>query len=555
MDENSGGTPNPLSTPPGSDDSILNANPAEPMQEVEEVDTVLEEAANMTERDTTSIAPEAIVSEVKATTVASKPIITPKPSPSETMTTPMSPEPAPKPGSSDPVITVESKPAESAVETVVSETIVAEVPKSQPTSDMVVDSLDPTGRTMERADIVTEAAPKKRTGLILGIIGGVLLICGVVAAVVAVLLFTNKPDPVTAAMQKIMSGEAPKNVAIDGDIDILVNNEDSPIQRINIDLDSNTVIGSMINTSSAVLTLTDWNNNDYSAEFEELYAANGDLYFKIEGATELLEDKDFLQLFVSSTNSSTTTNCIDDATGETNCVSTDCISTDCVTVESESTGVPPTSLLPSTMLNPIIEAIESADGIWLRMSTDQMESMGNSLPTSNMSCITNLVNDTNKSSNSAIQLYSKYPFITSSNKGVTISSKQNPVYQVSVDSENFTKYINAIQGTELGQSVASCMGWSNNASITEDDVTQVVNAMPKVYAEVNANNNFTRLYFESDISNGAATVTADLGFSYPTSVTVSEPVEYTDFQDLIQTIFTTMFNNVESNDATPSTSE
>ena len=100
--------------------------------------------------------------------------------------------------------------------------------------------------------------------------------------------------------------------------------------------------------------------------------------------------------------------------------------------------------------------------------------------------------------------------------------------------------------TELAKTLYSCMGWNSNATVTEEDVAKIVNAMPKFYTEVNSNDNFSRIYFEADISDGAATVTADLGLSYPTNVNVSEPVEYTDYQSFVQTLFTTMYSNVNS---------
>ena len=86
------------------------------------------------------------------------------------------------------------------------------------------------------------------------------------------------------------------------------------------------------------------------------------------------------------------------------------------------------------------------------------------------------------------------------------------------------------------------MGWENNATVSKEDVSEITSQMPKVYAEVNNDNNFTRLYLESDINDGVATATIDLGFSYPSNVNVSEPVEYQDFSEFIQTLFKDMYN-------------
>lgn len=522
MNENPEGTPNPLNNNQESTsvDEILDANPAEPMEEVVETS-------------------EATVAEV----------------------TPVQSEPEP----------VETPVAQEEAIVTQSETIVAETPamQTEPAVNTTAKTLDPTGRAMEQVaqPVVESKSNHKKKGLIFAIIGCILLIIGIVAAIAAVILTMNKPSPVSAAMQKIMSGNAPRNVAIDGDINILMNDPTALIKRINIDFDSDTVVGSMINTSSAVLTLTDRTNNDYSAKFEEIYAANGDLYFKMEGATDLLEDSHVLDLFTSSINSADV-NCITDETGTTNCTTVeveDCATadgTDCVATLEESatsevtagegaTVVAETPTLNSALTQTVMSIVEASDGIWLRLSTDDLSLTDSTglVDNSSISCVTNLVSDVNKNSNSAFDMYSKYPFIVSSDKNVLISSKQNPVYQISLDTKNFTNYINAISNTELAGTLYSCMGWQNNATVTESDVAKIVDAMPKIYAEVNSDNNFTRLYLESDINEGVAHATIDLGFSYPTNVNVTEPVEYTNYADLIQKLFSGMFN---TNGAEPS---
>ena len=381
-------------------------------------------------------------------------------------------------------------------------------PTAEPAAPVAapVESLDPTGRPMEQNVAAAAPAKKSKAGIIAAIIiGCVLLIGGIVAAVI-MMMGSNKGDAVAAAMQKIMNGEAPKNVAIDGTIDILLNNEDIPFKRININLDSDIMVGSMINTSSAVLTFTDNNNKDYSVEFEEVYAANDDLYFKIEGASDAIKESGILNLMSG------------------------------IDTEDEDTAAE---------LDAVIGLVKSAEGIYLRISSDEMnalkqQSVGNE---SSMSCVTDLVSNIDKNSNSAIQLYSKYPFIASTDENIPIASKQNPIYQIWVDSEQFYGYATEMQNTQIAQSLYDCMGLEDNVTITKEDIEAFTSKMPKVYAEVNADNNFTRLYFESDISNGAATATVDLGFSYPTNINVSEPVEYTDFSEFLQTIFKSMYSN------------
>lgn len=375
-----------------------------------------------------------------------------------------------------------------------------------------VQSLDPTGRAMEQTAPVVETPKKKNTGLIIGLIVGLVVLIGGITAAAVLMLGNKKVDPVATAMQRIMSGQAPQKVTIDGDINILIDNNDSLIKRINIDLDSDIVVGSMINTSSAVLTFTDKLNRDYSVKFNELYAANGDLFFEIEGAKTAIQESGLLDL-----------------TGE------------------------------SSMADGIVAIIEAADSTWIRISTDELKTMGqDALGNSPASCVANLVHDIDKNSNSAAELYNKHPFITSE-PSTAISGKQGTVYLVGVDSENFASFINDMRSTELSESLYSCMGWDDNASVTEEDVARVVEKIPQVYVEVNGNYDFTRLYLESEINEGegcycpegadctaclyspTASVTIDLGFDYPTNVNVTEPVEYTNYSDFIEKIFINIY--------------
>lgn len=407
-----------------------------------------------------------------------------------------------------------------------------------------------TPNTTEEHELTGEVQPAKsakKTGLIVGLI--ILLVALIGGGVAAAILLINgrAGDPVAMAMQKIMSGETPPNVAIDGDINILANDPNASIKRVNIDLDSDIVVGSMINTSSAVLSFTDKNDKDYSLHIDEVYTADGDLFFKIDGAEDMIEESGLLNLMKLGGNNSTK-NCINDASGKTNCETP--IITDCDDDEEDclagGTGASSSNQL---LTNAAISIIEAADGVYLRLSSEDMKSLSKSTlgGNSTISCVTDLVSGIDKDSSSTAELYRKYPFVSSTNKDVTLSSKNNPVYRVSLDSKNFVGFMNENQNSNINQKLYSCLGMEEVPKMTESDVEKLVNAMPAIYAEVNSDNNFTRLYLESELAD-YATVTIDLGFSYPTNVSAEEPVEYTDFSDFIQTLFTSMYNLPEDAD-------
>jgi hypothetical protein len=279
-------------------------------------------------------------------------------------------------------------------------------------------------------------------------------------------------------------------------------------------------------------------------KFEEIYAANGDLFFRLTDAKKAIEESGILNL---TNNPAPTTNCIEDESGATNCetpiITTDCAAEgaaeDCITAETGSEVAETSPLID----NALVSIIEALDGVYLRVSADEMNLLKNqNAGNSDISCVTDLVSNLDKNTNSAIQLYNKYPFVQSSNEKIPVASKQNPIYQIWLDSDAFTNYVNEMQNTEIAKALYSCLKWDNKATITNEDVMEITNEMPAIYAEVNENNEFTRLYMESDINDGAATATIDLGFSYPNNINVSEPVEYKDFAEHIQTIFKSMYN-------------
>ena len=538
MNENPGGTPNPLNSNNNGarDDEILDANPSEPIQEA----------------DFSSLGgPNNYDSRAGEHTFSQR----------------NHQAPSNIPGSQSSV-----SPTGGAYRPRTNGRFVNEEEKK--VINVSVNSLDPTGRPMEQTvEIAPEpvAKPKKK-GLIFAIIGCVCLLIGIVAAVAAVMMTPKKTDPVADAVKKIMNGQMPNNVSVDGDISVILNDSSLPVKRLNIALNSKAVLGSMINDTSAELSLTDSSNNTVSANINEVYSTDGDIYFELDGITEFLEESSALNLLTINGANGTTgtvdaTNCVDDGTGTTNCaqIVTDCAGdeTDCATISEESVTsegmtTSGSSAMQSAMLDMVKNVAERIDGTWLRIAADELESMKNNMAGDSglVSCATNFMTDFNQNSNTAFETYDKYPFISSAEKGSLIASKQNPVYAIRIDSDALTEYINAINNTKLGSTLYTCMGWNNNASITKSDVAKIVDKLPEMQVEIDKDNNFTRLYITSSVNDGMANLTVDLNFSYPTNVNIPEPVEYTDYSTFMQSLMSGMLNPngvVDGQTVTPET--
>ena len=453
-------------------------------------------------------------------------------------------------------------------------------PQSAPAPDMAVpvESLDPTGRPMEQMPVFVDK-PKKKTGLIVAFaVFAVLLIGGGIAAAI-ILLNMDRSDAVSVAMDKIMSGEAPANVAVEGSIEMRLNDDTSPVQTVKIDLDSDIERSSMVNTSSAVVTLSIKDMEDVSFKFDEVYAESGDLYLKLDGVTEALESSGLLNMTgnttqtkqlveVDCTGDEAEAGClideerieeeelVEEPTEEPIDEPIDEPVLDCDEEEGEDSCTAPDVISGTTTSNEdfleslsmIFGIFETVDGEWLKISTDEMgllESDG-VLPESNVSCITNLVSDINTESASASDLYSKYPFIDSSSENVKLAKKNDPIYALSINNKNFADFINAIDNAKLSNDIYSCLGWDNNVSVDEDDIEAITSGFPEIYAEVDEDHNFTRLYLESDNTSANMTTLIDLSFKYPSGLNINAPNEYTDFADVLQEIFSGLYDLPDS---------
>lgn len=441
-------------------------------------------------------------------------------------------------------------------------------PLAKATAGITDASNDPTMRPMEKAATPEAPVPqKKKTGLIVGItIAAVLLICGGIVA--AILLLGNKGDAVAQAIKKIADGNIPTNVALDGTIDLIPKDSSSMITDLRITVQSQAATQSMLNATDVKVAATFQENETVSFDVNEIYAANGDLYLKVDGLTKaitdfsnlsaIVEDDDYLEepelLYDEE-------KCVDDESGETKCgteeIEVDCLDgegTDCISdteeyedyAETNCIGSEDMNCLDSTqskydyvseMLGGFSSALEVIDGEWIKISTDLINQISDSgMADSNVTCLTNFVSDVNKNTNSLSGAYNNNQFITSTTEGVTLASKSgSPVYKITINTEKFDGFVNTVKNMDFVNTFVTCMGGSSS-SINTDSLVGDINELPDIYVEVDNDNNFSRIYFE-DESSSDYTMTTDLGFTYPSSINVAEPTEYQDLVELIQQLF------------------
>ncbi len=400
---------------------------------------------------------------------------------------------------------------------------------------------NPLDRPMEQAPVATAEPPKKKkTGLIIGILASLLVATG--CGVAAILLFANNnnDDAVAKAMNKLMSGDASTNMVVDGTISLIPHNSKSAITNMKIDLKSNLVAGSMINSTVAKLSVETKNNDSITAEVDEIYGTDGDLYFKISGASELLKNPSIFESLLNtdepivdcdSISAGEEANCIEAIDEETK--------TEETTTEVEIVSGEGISSEDAAEFSSVAKMFEDQ---WLRVSVDELTDMtSETVEESNLSCLVDLTSNVNKSSNSIADSYTKNPFIISNNKDLTVTSKVNPIYEVNFDTEKFTGFVNSLKDSEMMSELYNCMGYEYS-DVNTDNVVEAIKELPTLYVEVDSSYNFTRLYFVNDYNEGAATIEVDLSFGYPTNVNVSEPEEYKDLSEVLQTVFGNIYD-------------
>jgi hypothetical protein len=405
-------------------------------------------------------------------------------------------------------------------------------PPSSPVVPMgVVENLDPTNRPMEYAPMPETPQPKKnkkKVGLIIG--GMVCLFLAIGCGVAAILLFMNHGDPVERAMGKLMSGEAPTNTTIQGTIGVKSNDSSSSISDLKISINSNLTTDSLINSSTATLSGSLRNGGDFSIDLSEVYAANGDLYLKIDGISEIMDDPYLLS------DSAETTSTEEGLTTE------ELQTEEEISVDEEMTlneGTPSTGTITS-----MLSIIGTIDGEWIRIPISELGATSSELTSgidSKTSCAVELFANLDNNRNSIMEMYQRNSFIGSTTKDLAVASVNNPIYKVVVKSENFTNFFNEARNSSMLKEYQDCTGETIEA-LNAGSVDQTLAELPEVYVEVDGDDNFTRLYFVADTNEGDATITTDLNFSYPTNVNVSEPAEYTDLSEILQGLFSNIYD-------------
>lgn len=348
--------------------------------------------------------------------------------------------------------------------------------------------VDPSLKQTAQAAGKPKQTSAKKKGLIIGAIAAcVVILIGVIVAIVLA-KSTNNTNAFEKAQERLFSLDEARNVKFDGYAKLTISDSSSPISEINLNFDGK-IPGTLSINNTKVSTEFKLNGGQtVSPEIELVTTATGDLYLKPSGITE-----SFSKLVGYSYD-----------------------------------------MLPKD--NPIVSLIDKIENKWLLISLDDIKEMMGSADEEDtgkaMTCLGNYINELGQQKYELMEIAKKYPYFVASQDNITIPQKTNPIYRVTIDKDNYTKALEELEKTESAKNFASCAGLAD-VSDSSIDVEEILSLMPsEFYVEIDNNYDTTRFYINYDINEAGLKMIADINMSYPDTVNIAEPAEYSNFSDV-----------------------
>ena len=131
-------------------------------------------------------------------------------------------------------------------------------------------------------------AQKTKFLIFAGAAVAVVAIVAIIGAVVANL--SRNTDPVVMALNKILDNQAPATVEVRGTLDYQSQSQLDLVSHYKIDIDSQIMPGSLINTTNLTLTVGGGSVDDQTVTVDEVYAADGNLYLRADGVVAAMDN-------------------------------------------------------------------------------------------------------------------------------------------------------------------------------------------------------------------------------------------------------------------------
>lgn len=336
----------------------------------------------------------------------------------------------------------------------------------------------------------------KKTVWIVTAVVALLVAIGCAVAAIFLLNPAKKDDPVTAAIARLIGGETPKNIGMKGSVNLMSSAEDTTVESITINLESEAATAHNTSKVKATVDLTMVDGTELALETEGVMVASGDIYVKVGGIIDAMKSAVYEQPGCDS---------------EADCQ----------------------ELYPDEDLESIFAELPfaSIDGEWILISSEFLEGFSTSMlgGDSEIQCIEAAFS--NFGGTEIKEAYEKNPFITSTTENVKLVSKGNTVYRLGIDRDNLSGFNEATKNSKFATELRKCSDGSESGS--EADLASMITA---AYVEIGADNNFSRIYLDGELGDEMS-ATIDLVLTYPSTIEITEPARYTN----IETIFTDLF--------------
>ncbi len=360
-------------------------------------------------------------------------------------------------------------------------------------------------RYVAKDSIVEPKHKKKRWPIVTAII----LLCIAIACGVAALIIFLMPKPddrVATAISKLLNNGLPSIVKTDGELNFVYNGSDSAVSLINVDFDLTADSKTGMNDTSATVNVTMSDETTFSFDVDEVRMKDGDTFFKVDNVA------DILSMF---------------NTGEVECAggATACDGTD--ESLSDMTGV-----------------FDTIDDQWIKVGDDFVNDVdGLGIFDNQTTCMIGAFSDITKYGKEISNKYEANPFITYSTDNLGIAKKHNTLYRLGFDTDKLTAFVNSMENSGFVNALNSCAkNGATNGVATTDSIEDLFSSYPTMYAEVDNDYRFTRVYFDADTSDGSTNIRADLDFSYPATMEVYAPDNYINLNDYLSTTFNNFFD-------------
>ena len=403
---------------------------------------------------------------------------------------------------------------------------------------------------------------KKKKGLVIFAIVFLIIALGCGAAAVAIMLLNNNAngDRVVKAIEKLIDGGAPTIVAVKGNITASANTEAPMMSSANISFDGTFSTVSPLNTVSANITTEIPGGSQLSVDLNELKNEDGDTFFKISGLEQLTNPAPVMLnqdeiMTVQEVNNTEDTEVVEDVESEEEeiIVTTNCVNgsddSNCLSV-TESPEVTYSNFDAATGLLSIYGGLfEAIDDEWIMVPYDFVDSMGGLEVFSNpTTCLINAFGTLSQYGKDIANKYNANQFITYSTENLEIAKKKNTLYRLGFNHDKMTAFVNSLSNNGFINELNACAGnAATNTDVATTLIKNIFDNFPTVYVEVDDNYNFTRVYFKTtgEMNGASADITADLDFSYPAKIEVTEPESYIEMSELLNGTLKDFFSTGE----------